>query len=434
MWTQINIGRTIVNLANPSSVKPTFISPSVIENGESLIFQLTVTNSCGIQSTDTCIVNVIKTNKPPVANAGPDQQVSEGTTVDLDGSNSLDTDGNIISYMWEQIEGNEVHLDFADSAQASFFAPYVAPDDETYVFQLTIIDNGELISTDTCIINIGNNIPPIANAGEDQTVIEGKTVTLNGSNSVTMDGSTVLYKWQQISGAPVTLSNTIVARPTFVAPPVSNNGHDGIEVLIFLLTVTDNRGSKDSDEVKKTINDNGIIGFQENVITTITSTTKELGIEINEDKGSIISFETIDPNTIDGVTKKPDDLPYGLIDIGIKVYTPGENVEVTIHLSSPAPEDYRWYKYSATKRWYDFSENAIFNVDRTQVTLILSDGGSSDEDGVKNGVIIDPSGLGIFYPTEFIDPNNPGITDENDNGGSGDGELVGGGCFIMSLK
>ncbi len=46
------------------------------------------------------------TNKPPIANAGPDQVISppQDSTV-LDGGASTDPDGNIVSYEWRVIAG-----------------------------------------------------------------------------------------------------------------------------------------------------------------------------------------------------------------------------------------------------------------------------------------------------------------------------------------
>jgi K319-like protein len=83
------------------------------------------------------------------------------------------------------------------------------------------------------------NVPPVANAGSDQTgVIPGTTVTLNGSGSTDSDGTITTYDWLQISGAPtVTLSGTGSNR-TFTAP-----GIVGPNTLVFQLTVTDNLGS-----------------------------------------------------------------------------------------------------------------------------------------------------------------------------------------------
>lgn len=65
---------------------------------------------------------------PPVADAGPDQTVTEGDTVNLDGSNSSDSDGTIVSYAWTQTSGVNVSLTGATSATASFTAPVIIDD------------------------------------------------------------------------------------------------------------------------------------------------------------------------------------------------------------------------------------------------------------------------------------------------------------------
>ena len=73
-WSQI--AGSPVQLSNPVAVYPTFTAPDVGPDGEALSFQLTVTDTGGLKSTDTCIVNVSWDNLPPVADAGagPDGQ------------------------------------------------------------------------------------------------------------------------------------------------------------------------------------------------------------------------------------------------------------------------------------------------------------------------------------------------------------------------
>ena len=60
--------------------------------------------------------------------------------------------------------------------------------------------------------------PPVADAGSAQTVDEGTTVTLDGSNSSDADGDTLTYAWTGPQG--VTLSDASLASPTFTAPQV----------------------------------------------------------------------------------------------------------------------------------------------------------------------------------------------------------------------
>ena len=95
-WVQI--GESSVNLSNPDSIQPSFTAPGVRLEGVSLTFELTVADQNGNQGKDICIVNIINLNEPPQANAGADQTVDEGAIVALDGSSSLDIDGNVESY------------------------------------------------------------------------------------------------------------------------------------------------------------------------------------------------------------------------------------------------------------------------------------------------------------------------------------------------
>jgi len=97
--------------------------------------------------------------------------------------------------------------------------------------------------------DVSNNMIPTANAGNDQTVNAGETVTLDGSGSTDADGTVVSYKWVQISGTQVSLSDSTAAQPFFVAPAMTG----GLQVLIFSLTVTDNDGGVSTNSATVTI-------------------------------------------------------------------------------------------------------------------------------------------------------------------------------------
>ena len=107
-WTQTS-GTSVV-LSNAKAATTTFTAPNAAVTGEALNFSLTVIDRGGLQSTDTCIVNVAWANVPPTANAGPDQTVAEGVAVTLDGSSSTDLDDSIASYSWRQTGGVSMAL------------------------------------------------------------------------------------------------------------------------------------------------------------------------------------------------------------------------------------------------------------------------------------------------------------------------------------
>jgi hypothetical protein len=93
------------------------------------------------------------------------------------------------------------------------------------------------------------NPPPVANAGPDNSVLQGKTWTLDGSGSTTPSGTITSYLWTQVNGPAVTLSDNTAVKPTFTAPTVTAIG----AVLRFQLTVTDSRSMTASDNVDITV-------------------------------------------------------------------------------------------------------------------------------------------------------------------------------------
>jgi hypothetical protein len=273
LWTQIgtisgdSMILGLVTLSDPAAVKPTFEAPAVTAASASLTFQVTVTDKDGLQSTDTCIVNinavdVPPTNEGPTADAGRDQTVDEGDVVTLDASSSSDPDDGIQSYLWTQIgtiSGDSmtiglVTLSDPAAAKPTFEAPAVAAASASLTFQVTVTDIGGLQSTDTCIVNVNAiddtpaNQPPTADAGDDQTFIEGELAVLDGSNSSDPDGIIASYLWKQTAGRSVTLSDPYAVKPTFEAPAV---GKEGVS-MAFQITVTDTGGlqSTDTCEVK----------------------------------------------------------------------------------------------------------------------------------------------------------------------------------------
>ena len=68
-------------------------------------------------------------NQAPTADAGADQTVASGATVNLNGNGSSDPDGDTLTFAWTQTGGTAVTLTGADTATPSFTAPTLAPGD-----------------------------------------------------------------------------------------------------------------------------------------------------------------------------------------------------------------------------------------------------------------------------------------------------------------
>jgi len=96
------------------------------------------------------------------------------------------------------------------------------------------------------------NNPPDSNAGTNQTVFEGDTVTLDGSASSDPDGDTLSYEWTQESGPTVTINNATSPMPTFAAPDVVAGTP---ETVALRLTVRD-ANQQNADIVNVTVEEN----------------------------------------------------------------------------------------------------------------------------------------------------------------------------------
>ena len=153
----------------------------------------------------------------PVANAGANRKAAVGTTVSLNGSGSTSPAGAPLSYKWtfaSRPAGSFAILMDPSSVVASF-----VPDVQgAYVVTLTV-GNGAGTSSANVTIDTASDPPPVANAGPNQTVAAGSTVTLNGSGS-TSSGGPLTFTWTLITvpaGSIAVLAGANTANPSFVA-------------------------------------------------------------------------------------------------------------------------------------------------------------------------------------------------------------------------
>jgi len=207
-------------LSDSTAVGPTFV-PDV----EGVYTATLIVNDGTDDSASDSVAitaQVVVVNTPPVANAGPDQVVTAGDTVPLNGSGSSDAEGDAITFDWTLTSvpvGSTAMLSNPTAASPSFTADV----EGSYVAQL-IVNDGEFDSpADTALITaqaIVVNTAPMASAGTDQNVSVGDTVALDGSGSTDADGDALTFSWSLSStpgGSTATLSDATAMNPTFVA-------------------------------------------------------------------------------------------------------------------------------------------------------------------------------------------------------------------------
>jgi hypothetical protein len=243
---------------------------------------------------------VLPPNVPPIANAGPDQNLSDsdlgGTEpVTLDGSASNDPDGTIVQYRWS--EGPTTLVTSASPISV------VTLGLGTHTIQLEVTDDRGGVSTDTLVVTVTQppNLPPIADAGADQTVTDAdnsgsESVTLNGSGSSDPDGTIVDYQW--VDGS------TILAQGPNPSPSVML----GVGTHTITLHVTDNRGGTATDFVVVTV-EAGTTGCVADVDDGSGTGTPDGGVTIDDLLYYLVIFEagSLDSDVDDGsFTGTPD--------------------------------------------------------------------------------------------------------------------------------
>ena len=228
-------GGSNATISNTNVNKTTF----VLDVAGTYTLQLIVNDGTVNSTPDT--VTISTENSAPVSNAGADQAVQVNDTVQLDGNDSSDADGDTLTFKWSIVykpDGSSATLSDTEALKPTFEVDIPG----TYSLQLIVNDGTDNSTPDTATI-ITANSTPVSNAGADQTVEEGTPVLLSGSVSTDPDHNIVDYAWNQIGGPAVTLSTPDKSETTFVAPQVLPIR----EKLTFKLTVTDAGGLSDVD-------------------------------------------------------------------------------------------------------------------------------------------------------------------------------------------
>jgi len=178
--------------------------------------------------------------KPPVAEAGNPQTIQLPVNNSTLTGSGISTNGGITDYLWSFVSGPGVPVIGQPTSASTNVTGMV---EGVYHFQFKVTDAAGLTGTDTTSVTVlAALIPPVANAGDSQTIqLPTNTGTLTGSGT-TINGNITGYLWTLISGPNV---------PGISQSNAATTGITGLTAgtYYFQLQVTDNANLTGLDTV-----------------------------------------------------------------------------------------------------------------------------------------------------------------------------------------
>ena len=185
-------------------------------------------------------------NEPPTADANGPYTGNEGSPITFNASGSHDPEADTLQYRWDF--DNDGTWDTAWMSSPTVTHTYC--DNVTGSVKVEVRDGLGFTDTDTASVTI-NNVAPSVDAGADQTVDEGDTVSFSGSFTDPGTCDTHTFSWDFGDGSSV-LFGTLT--------PTHAYGDNGMYTVT--LTVTDDDGGVGVDTLQVTVS---------NVAPTVTS-------------------------------------------------------------------------------------------------------------------------------------------------------------------
>ncbi len=255
-WSQLE--GTTVSINNAESAVAEFIAPAV-DSEANLSFRLIVIDNNDSYGRAELVITVLD-NSAPIANAGADDEVQEGDTVELDASGSFDAEANIATYQWSQIREDEVAISInnADASVASFVAPEVSGD-SNLILELTVTDVGGQQDSDILVVNVRDSAsqqssePQVARSAELYSASTTQVILGNINNTyqapgtiaslsaaVSDDSAAIAsYSWRETTTNGIAIARADSAHASFIVPESLAVG----SVLSFALTASASNGA-----------------------------------------------------------------------------------------------------------------------------------------------------------------------------------------------
>jgi len=462
-WQQT--GGTSVSLLNANAGQTTFTAPIVGFGGDTLTFRLTVTDDDGSSSVDTIAFIVSKSlrtdvdgdNVPDVLDSFPNDS-KEWADNDDDGigdNQDTDDDNDGMSDSWEASHGldpltNDANED-ADGDGVSNFDEHQAQSDPMAVPGNTVPEAPvikPIIQAEAVALTPVLATAAFFDADNDQhEQSQWQISTESDFTSLILDETSVSQLTTYTVGPMMLETDTdYFWRVRFIDS--CNGASEWSETATFTTFTAEESGDADingipdSQEVMEPdsdVNENGIPDNQETDIMCLNTVEGEtmVGVEVISENVTLVSVQSI---TTDNIADQSVQLAFGLVGFRLYLNDGVSTAAVKISFDKQVSKDAKTYKYLVTSGWQEY-DNAVFASNRKSVIMILEDGGAGDEDGVVNGVIVDPTGVAFNTITST---STSDATADNTSGTTSDSAFLttvspssesgggGGSCFISS--
>ena len=206
---------------------------------------LALTMGCGGKGDDTAAASLADGCSAPMAEAGEAQTFPLGARISLNGEESTWCDSfkkGDVTFTWsfERIPAESAMSEssLSDNRESSSMNPNFVPDvPGEYVMSLRVTDPATASDPDFVIITISSNdLPPIADCGEDVIGQVGMATALDGRTSSDPEGAELTFTWG-ISSTPEcsSMSDIDIFDQGTVAPSIIPDC-DGLYVLSVVVS------------------------------------------------------------------------------------------------------------------------------------------------------------------------------------------------------
>lgn len=275
-WT---ISDTSIVITHPDTTvaDATFTTPEVRTNDTQVTLTLTATDSTGSTNAASEVMTIQVVNADPEVSitASQDSRFDQNTyggalsvtlTANATDADPIDSENPISSYTWEQTVGTDITAGLTLNQPTLTLTTPALDISENMVFMVTATDNEGATETESLTITVLDvtQTPPIAEAGNAFTVLEGERFLLEGSaTSLSSSAEPFLFEWTNTSAQLAEFADASDETTYADAPAVTTNTDITID-----LRVVDQFNNEDNDQVVVTVRDLPVTLINDTGITT----------------------------------------------------------------------------------------------------------------------------------------------------------------------